>query len=178
MQFEEQIQHFKVWVHRWAKRMMARGVPCQHVCYLLQQLQSGTSVPIETISGEKRQRLEALYVRDQAYAQVCSELCQVMASRNLEGQACEAAGEIERAVALYEANVADAFDGAFPYDRLRAIYSSLGKWDEALRVCQAFVAALDTKLQEGAPVAEVKEEWAQATRWIDDLEARLGGVGT
>ncbi|MFN8524281.1 MAG: hypothetical protein U0821_14370 [Chloroflexota bacterium] len=54
--------------------------------------------------------------------------------RNLRGLEHEQAGEIDAAIALYEANVADGFEGDWPYGRLVAAYEKLGRLDQAERV--------------------------------------------
>lgn len=63
----------------------------------------------------------------------------IVVSRNLRGIEHEKAGRIAKAVELYEANVADRFDGSHPYDRLRVIYTREGKLEEAIRVCEAYI---------------------------------------
>jgi hypothetical protein len=42
--------------------------------------------------------------------------------RNLRGRELEKQGLVDNAIAFYEANVRDGFDGNFPYDRLAIIY--------------------------------------------------------
>jgi Flp pilus assembly protein TadD len=54
--------------------------------------------------------------------------------RNLDGMDLERAGEVERAVELYERNVAEGFEGDWPYGRLVAHYEKRGRFDEAERV--------------------------------------------
>lgn len=56
--------------------------------------------------------------------------------RNLEGLEMERAGQIEQAVELYEQNVAEGFEGDWPYGRLVAHYEKLGAWDQAQRVLE------------------------------------------
>jgi hypothetical protein len=59
--------------------------------------------------------------------------------RNLNGIALEKEGNIDAAIALYEANIAARFDGTHPYERLRIIYSKQKCWDDAIRVCRAYI---------------------------------------
>lgn len=60
-------------------------------------------------------------------------------NRNLKGKDYEKAGEIQKAIRLYEENIADHFDGSHPYERLRIIYKAIGKTDDVVRVCKAFL---------------------------------------
>lgn len=63
-----------------------------------------------------------------------------MVDRNLTGIDLERAGAIDRAIALYEANVAESFIGSHPYERLRIIYTKQRDYPNALRVCRAYLA--------------------------------------
>jgi hypothetical protein len=40
---------------------------------------------------------------------------------------------------LYEANLADSFEGMRPYERLRLIYTRQRRYKDAIRVCQAYL---------------------------------------
>jgi tetratricopeptide (TPR) repeat protein len=48
----------------------------------------------------------------------------------------ERAGRVDEAVALYEQNIAEGFEGDWPYGRLVAHYERLGRIDEARRVLE------------------------------------------
>jgi hypothetical protein len=54
--------------------------------------------------------------------------------RNLDGMELESAGEIEKAVELYEQNVTEGFSGDWPYSRLVSVYERRGDYVEAERV--------------------------------------------
>lgn len=56
--------------------------------------------------------------------------------RNLEGMDLERSGRIDLAVDLYERNVAEGFEGDWPYGRLVAYYEKAGRLDEAERILQ------------------------------------------
>lgn len=58
----------------------------------------------------------------------------LMVDRNLLGKELERANDIPTAIALYEGNLRDAFDGNFPYDRLAIIYRREDRLDEETRV--------------------------------------------
>lgn len=60
--------------------------------------------------------------------------------RNLAGIEAEKAGDIDRAIELYEQNVKEKFDGNHPYDRLAIIYHKQKKYDDEERV---LLAAID-----------------------------------
>ncbi|MCG3198793.1 MAG: hypothetical protein GHCLOJNM_03300 [bacterium] len=59
--------------------------------------------------------------------------------RNLLGRELEREGKEEEARLLYEANLAEGDIGSHPYERLRIIYSRRKQYEEALRVCEAFL---------------------------------------
>ena len=54
--------------------------------------------------------------------------------RNLKGNALEKSGKIDKAIQLYEANIAEDFEGNFPYDRLAIIYKKRNWIDDEIRV--------------------------------------------
>jgi hypothetical protein len=58
-------------------------------------------------------------------------------------------------------NVSEGFNGTYPYDRLRVIYSAQGKASEAIRVCK--IATANEKLNNPA--------WkAKLVKWIEKSE--------
>jgi tetratricopeptide (TPR) repeat protein len=60
-----------------------------------------------------------------------------MVDRNLQGQAMEKEGRYTEAIALYEANISDRFNGSHPYERLARIYYEAGRVEDFHRVCEA-----------------------------------------
>jgi tetratricopeptide (TPR) repeat protein len=54
--------------------------------------------------------------------------------RNLKGINYEKSGELNKAIDLYEENIAENFEGNHPYDRLAIIYRKQGKLEEELIV--------------------------------------------
>ena len=54
--------------------------------------------------------------------------------RNLDAMELERNGQVDTAVELYEQNVAEGFEGDWPYGRLVAHYERTGQLDEAERV--------------------------------------------
>src|SRR5207244_13316341 len=61
-------------------------------------------------------------------------LLEAQTARNLEAMAAEQAGALDKAIRLYERNVAEGFPGDLPYGRLVAIYERRAALDEAERV--------------------------------------------
>jgi hypothetical protein len=80
--------------------------------------------------------------------------------RNLKGQELERQGHVAKAVALYEANIADHFDGSHPYDRLRRIYFGNGDYANVSRVCRAYIAF-------GQQDPTLKQQYQQQADGID-----------
>ncbi|HEX3243975.1 MAG TPA: hypothetical protein VHX16_01080 [Chloroflexota bacterium] len=64
------------------------------------------------------------------------DLIDLQTRRNLDALALEGNGNIEAAVTLYEQNIADGFEGDWPYGRLVAYYERLGRLGDAQRVLQ------------------------------------------
>ncbi|HEY7062492.1 MAG TPA: hypothetical protein VII06_13515 [Chloroflexota bacterium] len=61
-------------------------------------------------------------------------------ARNLAGLEHEQRGELDEAVALYEANLAAGFPGDWPYSRLVTYYGKRGQPTEVVRVLERAVA--------------------------------------
>jgi tetratricopeptide (TPR) repeat protein len=57
-------------------------------------------------------------------------------ARNLEGLELERAGRLEEALALYERNVAEGFEGDWPYGRLVAALEKRGELERAVAVLE------------------------------------------
>lgn len=70
--------------------------------------------------------------------------------RNLDGMDHERAGRIEQAILLYERNVAEGFEGDWPYGRLVACYEKSGQLDEAERVLHRAIEVFRTTKRRGA----------------------------
>lgn len=88
---------------------------------------------------------------------------QYLVARNNKGIEREKAGDIDGAMFLYEVSVADAFFGSHPYDRLRILYTRARQYDEALRVCQDYLALPDR------PHGQNKSHFAE---WVNKLEEK------
>jgi len=66
--------------------------------------------------------------------------------RNLRGRELERQGSITDAIKLYEINIAREFQGNFPYDRLRVIYSKQGRYGDVIRVLKKAIDVFDRKV--------------------------------
>jgi hypothetical protein len=63
-----------------------------------------------------------------------------LVERNEQSLHFEKAGEVGRALILYEANIADCFYTSSPYECLRVIYTEWRWYEDALRVCETYLA--------------------------------------
>src|ERR1051326_4214618 len=70
-------------------------------------------------------------------------LLEAQTARNLEGLSAEQSGDLERAIALYERNVAEGFVGDLPYGRLVMLYERRGALDEAERVLRRAIEVFE-----------------------------------
>lgn len=108
----------------------------------------------------------------QAYAIESDRLFNVMYHRNVQGIELEKAGEQDRAIAVYEQNIVEWFDGNHPYDRLRILYTQRKEYDNAIRVCQRFVEMADTLLRLGSPRTDLRPKRDKFAQWITRLYER------
>lgn len=108
----------------WSKDQIQRGIPRWVLYRRLMQMQS------ETNDLEEMQVLVA----------VADALEGIMVDRNMKGIELEKQGMEDKAIALYEANIADQFDGSHPYNRLRILYKARGNYIDTIRVCEAYIA--------------------------------------
>jgi|SRR5438552_8110776 len=120
-------------LRKWAGQQLEAGVP-RGVLYL-----AILKSPIPSDLGEML-----------AWQELERDIGGTMVNRNLDGQAAEEANARDRAVELYEANVADRFDGSHPYERLRIIYARERRYRDAIRICETYLrhVAVDPKLCE------------------------------
>jgi tetratricopeptide (TPR) repeat protein len=139
---------------QWANGQIGHGVPRQVVWNYLLDWEN------RKLSSEEKE----------ASMKMASCLLDVMVDRNLNGKTLEAAGEIDKAIALYEENVSDLFDGDHPYDRLRVIYTKRKQFAEAIRVCRSFVIIADMLIEEGSGRSDLKPKRDKFISWIEKLE--------
>src|SRR5215210_3151131 len=63
-------------------------------------------------------------------------------ARNLEGLELERAGRLDDALALYEQNIAEGFEGDWPYGRLVSAYERAGDLERAVAVLERGIDVL------------------------------------
>ena len=137
---------------RLAQDEMDGGVPRQEICDLLLE---------RAPSGRSRK----------AYVDVAEQLRQVMLERNAQGTGLERSGQLQRAIEVYEANVADRFVGDHPYERLMEIYARRGDWLNAARVGEAYLQALHRLPADESRRAAVQ---GSVTAWRRRLRGEAG----
>jgi hypothetical protein len=108
-----------------------------------------------------------------------------IAWREHEVTRLEKAGEVDAAIRLYEAIIADDYKkGGWPYERLRIIYRKRKDYENALRICRAAVALFEElilrpgdyrgkderKMSRNLRAYYVKER-DRFLEWIEKLEA-------
>ena len=74
--------------------------------------------------------------------------------RNLKGIKLEKAGKVDKAIALYEANIREGFVGNHPYDRLAVIYRKQKRIDDEIRVLERAVEVFEGLLK--SPRQDIK----------------------
>ena len=67
----------------------------------------------------------------------------LQAERNLKGAEFEKNGNLEKAIELYEENVAESFKGNHPYDRLATIYKNQNDLDNEIRVLEKAIVVYE-----------------------------------
>lgn len=67
----------------------------------------------------------------------------LQAERNLKGAEFEKTGNLEKAIALYEENIAESFKGNHPYDRLANIYKNQLDLDNEIRVLEKAIVVYE-----------------------------------
>jgi hypothetical protein len=64
--------------------------------------------------------------------------------RNLEGRELEKQGLVDNAIEFYQANVADGFDGNFPYDRLAVLFRKRKQFDREVLVLERAIEVFES----------------------------------
>lgn len=85
---------------------------------------------IETISNTQEDTVEL----SEENIELNNEVFEKQVDRNIKGKWFEKNNDIESAIALYELNIKEGFEGTHPYDRLVVLYRRLKKYDDEIRV--------------------------------------------
>lgn len=64
--------------------------------------------------------------------------------RNLKGRELERQGLLDNAIEFYESNVADGFDGNFPYDRLAVLFRKRKQFDREVLVLERAIEVFES----------------------------------
>ena len=67
----------------------------------------------------------------------------LQAERNLKGAEFEKTGDFDKAIEVYEENVAESFKGNHPYDRLATIYKNQNDIDNEIRVLEKAIIVFE-----------------------------------
>ena len=78
----------------------------------------------------------------------------LMLNRNHKGATYERAGEIDKAIRVFRQNALDMFDGNYPYDRLRILYTKKKDFKNAIWACKRYAEMADTMIELGCPRVE------------------------
>lgn len=141
---------------QWSNDQIAHGVPRQTIWNYL-------------LNWENR---KLSFEEKEASMKIASQLLDVMVNRNLNGKTLETQGEVDKAIALYEENVLDLFDGDYPYDHLRVIYTKRNQFAKAIRVCKTFIQIADKLLKEGSQRSDLKPKRDKFISWSNKLERK------
>ena len=76
-------------------------------------------------------------------------------NRNNKAQNFEKKGNVDSAIKLYEENVAENFEGSFPYNRLAIIYRKRKDYKNEIRVLNKAVS-IYSKLDKSSPRPDIK----------------------
>ncbi len=71
------------------------------------------------------------------------DLFDIQLKRNQKGLNLEHAGHVDEAILLYEANLAEDFEGSHPYVRLAKIYAKRQMDEQQVRVLEKAIAVFE-----------------------------------
>ncbi len=111
---------------------------------------------------------EALaYIDKQCQQEV---LLQNTAARNNEGIVCEKTGQEDKAIALYEDNIADGYPATHAFERLMKIYRRRKEYDNEIRVIRRAINIFSEENKRRAEAAS-NEEPAKSSQIYASLES-------
>ncbi|MFP4344262.1 MAG: hypothetical protein ACLFU8_06195 [Anaerolineales bacterium] len=128
------------WKTKWISRMTAAGGhPSVFWEEVADEITAGRMRVLQTQPGQNPNTPLGWYADHNLKAG------DVLAERNSAATHEEKNGSLTKALRLYEACIADAFQGTHPYDRLRIIYTREKQLDDAIRVCETYLNLPDRK---------------------------------
>ena len=110
--------------------------------------------------------------KSRAYDAEADRVFEVFAQRRTQATALEKAGNIDGAIELYEASVADRCYISHPYERLRVLYSKRRQYDEAIRACRAFIEMDDLFAETVPHYPDFSAKRKKFEEWIPKLEQK------
>lgn len=97
--------------------------------------------------------------------------------RNLLGKQLEKDGRILDAIALYEANISENFEGSFPYRRLAILYRKRKLWSEEVRVLEKACFVFNSFISSGRNDIKPKlKEFREGLKKAKDRTSKLKQV--
>ena len=92
-------------------------------------------------------------------------LCEMLGQRHIRAYHAEKLGHEDEAIKLYEQNVNDGDLSTLSYERLRVLYIRQDRQHDAIRICQAYLRAVD----------ELAEMDPHLPAWLTSNRARIAG---
>ena len=89
----------------------------------------------------------------------------------IRGRELEKQSSITDAIKLYEINIENEFEGNFPYDRLKVIYSKQGRYGDVIRVLRKAIDVFGRKVSPSRPDRLSKLE--RFRRELEKTESKL-----
>ena len=144
-------------LRQWVNCQISHGVPRQLIWNYLMNWEN----------------VKLSFEEKEASMKISSYLLDVMVDKNLNGKNLETQGKVNEAIALYEENISDLFDGSHSYERLRVIYTKRNQLADAIRVCRAYIEIVDMLLKDGSRRSDLNPKRDKFISWIDKLEEKL-----
>ncbi len=147
-------------LRRWAEAQIMNGVARQKVCADVMAKFDHSPPNVKNLD-----KMQMVTEHNRACLNVESAIMQIMIYRNEEARQLERSGKTDQAIALFEESVRDQFLGTLPYERLRIIYTKLKRYEDAIRVCQAYV---DNPYLKGGGKIEGRQEFWEKIRKLKE----------
>lgn len=105
-----------------------------------------------------------------SHAKAADIIADRQVNRNMQGIDLEKS-DPQAAIQLYEQNISEMFIGEHPYKRLRILYTKQKNYDNAIRVCERYIAMADqvATLNIRNPSSQKQAEYQE---WIAKLTTK------